>query len=161
MLLARVEAERSLNFAVMENQTGQPSKKNSNVIYFLIVVVLALLATDVYLYLQKNKSDTRIVTETGEKTKLQSELDSLHTQLEEANSGKAKLSTAMQAKNDSLDSRITFLQRELKKGKLTQKELDDAIAHPSTDDLKVAELKRRKLLLRDEIERLRQDASVH
>ena len=39
----------------MENPSGQPSKKNSNVIYFLIVVVLALLATDVYLYLQKNK----------------------------------------------------------------------------------------------------------
>ena len=43
----------------MENQTGQTPKKNSNVIYFLIVVVLALLATDVYLYLQKNKSDTK------------------------------------------------------------------------------------------------------
>jgi len=110
----------------MENQTGQPSKKNSNVIYFLIVVVLALLATDVYLYLQKNKSDTRIVTETTEKSKLQGQLDSLHDQLVEANNGKTKLSAAMKAKNDSLDSRITFLQHELKKGKLTQKELDDA-----------------------------------
>jgi flagellar basal body-associated protein FliL len=39
----------------MENQAGQTPKKNSNVIYFLIVVVLALLGTDVYLYLQKNK----------------------------------------------------------------------------------------------------------
>ena len=110
----------------MENQTGQPSKKNSNVIYFLIVVVLALLATDVYLYLQKNKSDTRIVTETGEKNKLQSQLDSLQNQLEQANNGKTKLSHDMQAKNDSLYSRITVLQKELKKGKLTQKELDDA-----------------------------------
>jgi hypothetical protein len=40
-------------------------------------------------------------------------------------------------------------------------EINDALAHPSTDDLKVAELKRRKLLLKDEIARLRQDASVH
>ena len=30
-----------------------------------------------------------------------------------------------------------------------------------TDDLKIAELKRRKLLLKDEIARLQQDNSVH
>jgi hypothetical protein len=40
-------------------------------------------------------------------------------------------------------------------------EINDALAHPSADDLKVAELKRRKLQLKDEITRLRQDASVH
>ena len=42
-----------------------------------------------------------------------------------------------------------------------EQELDDALAHPSTDDLKIAELKRRKLLVKDEIERLKQDVSVH
>jgi hypothetical protein len=40
-------------------------------------------------------------------------------------------------------------------------ELNEALAHPSTDDLQVAELKRRKLQVKDEIVRLRQDASVH
>ena len=40
-------------------------------------------------------------------------------------------------------------------------EINEALAHPSADDLKVTELKRRKLQLKDEIERLRQDASVH
>jgi hypothetical protein len=39
-------------------------------------------------------------------------------------------------------------------------ELNDMIAHPAADDLKVAELKRRKLLLKDEIARLQQSASV-
>ena len=34
-------------------------------------------------------------------------------------------------------------------------ELAEARAHPSVDDLRVAELKRRKLQLKDEIERLR------
>jgi len=110
----------------MENQTGQTPKKNSNVIYFLIVVVVALLATDVYLYLQKNKSDTRIVYQDTEKTRLQTELDSLEAQIEQVNSGKAKLSSEMQAKNDSLQSKIKVLRRELAKGKLTQAELDKA-----------------------------------
>jgi len=110
----------------MENQTGQAPKRNSNVIYFLIVVVLALLATDVYLYLQKNKSDTRIVYQNDEKTRLQTELDSLEAQIEQVNTGKAKLSEEMQAKNDSLQSKIKVLRQELAKGKLTQGELDKA-----------------------------------
>ena len=42
-----------------------------------------------------------------------------------------------------------------------EQELTDALAHPSVDDLKIAELKRRKLQVKDEIARLRQDASVH
>lgn len=48
-----------------------------------------------------------------------------------------------------------------KRHQALEDEINDALAHPSTDDLKVAELKRRKLQLKDEIARLRQDASVH
>lgn len=107
----------------MENQSGQPSKKNSNVIYFLIVVVLALLGTDVYLYLQKNKSDTKIVYQHDEQTRLQTELDSLESQIEQVNAGKAKLSATMQAKNDSLTAKIKVLRSQLAKGKLTKAEL--------------------------------------
>ena len=110
----------------MENQTGQTPKRNSNVIYFLIVVVVALLATDVYLYLQKNKSDTRVVYQNDEKTRLQTELDSLEAQIEQVNTGKTKLSQEMQAKNDSLQAKIKVLRVQLAKGKLTQKELDQA-----------------------------------
>lgn len=40
-------------------------------------------------------------------------------------------------------------------------EISDAIAHPSTDDVKIAELKRRKLLVKDEIERVKHQTSVH
>jgi hypothetical protein len=40
-------------------------------------------------------------------------------------------------------------------------EISDALAHPSSDGLKLTELKRRKLQVKDEIARLRQEASVH
>ena len=110
----------------MENQTGQTPKRNSNVIYFLIVVVLALFATDVYLYLQKNKSQEKIVYQNDEKTRLQTELDSLEAQIEQVNAGKTKLSAEMQAKNDSLTSKIKVLRTELAKGRLTRGELDKA-----------------------------------
>jgi hypothetical protein len=110
----------------MENQSGQTPKKNSNVIYFLIVVVLALLGTDVYLYLQKNKSDQKIVYVDHEKERLTSELDSLENQIEQVNTGKAKMSTEMRAKNDSLQAKIKTLRVELAKGKLTTAELGKA-----------------------------------
>jgi predicted nuclease with TOPRIM domain len=116
----------------MENPNQTP-KKNSNVIYFLIVVVIALLGTDVYLYFRKNNDEARIVTQTEEKTKLQtdktrlqSELDSLETQIEQVNAGKTKLSAEMQAKNDSLSSRIKELRHQLSAGKLTAMELQKA-----------------------------------
>ena len=40
-------------------------------------------------------------------------------------------------------------------------EITESLAHPAVDDLRIVELKRKKLLVKDEIERLRQGASVH
>lgn len=110
----------------MENQTDKTAKKNSNVIYFLIVVIVALLGTDVYLYTKKTKDDERIVHQSDEKTRLQSELDSLETQIEQVNAGKTKISAELQAKNDSLKVKIQELRKELQKGKLTQADLNKA-----------------------------------
>jgi hypothetical protein len=110
----------------MENQSGQTPKKNSNVIYFLIAVVVALLGTDVYLYLQKNKSDVIIVSQSDEKSKLTNELDSLEAQVQQVSAGKTKLSAEMQVKTDSLRAKIKVLRVELAKGKLTAAELSQA-----------------------------------
>jgi len=90
-----------------ESQPDQTPKKNSNVIYFLIVVILALLGTDVYLYMKKNTADSRIVAASDE----------------QVNAGKQKMSVEMQAKNDSLQTKIRVLRVELAKGKLTADEL--------------------------------------
>ena len=114
-----------MEYQPADNQQQAP-KKNSNVIYFLIAVVVALLGTDVYLYTQKNKSDVKIVYQNDEKTRLQTELDSLEAQIEQVNAGRAKMSVAMQAKNDSLRLKIRVLRSELAKGKLTTAELGKA-----------------------------------
>lgn len=109
-----------------DKQTQAPSRKNSNVIYFLIVVVLALLVTDVYLYMQKSRSDIRVVSTSDEKTRLQTELDSLEAQIEQVTAGKAKMTEAMQQANDSLKVKIRSLRSQLAKGKLTEAELSKA-----------------------------------
>ncbi|HZB38264.1 MAG TPA: DUF465 domain-containing protein [Beijerinckiaceae bacterium] len=52
----------------------------------------------------------------------------------------------------ALQMHLSELER---KHQALEREIQDAIAHPSTDDLKIAELKRRKLQLKDEIVKLR------
>jgi hypothetical protein len=42
-----------------------------------------------------------------------------------------------------------------------ERELHDAIHSPSTNDLRIAELKRKKLQLKDEIQRLQSSETLH
>jgi len=42
-----------------------------------------------------------------------------------------------------------------------ERELDDALNHPSVDDLEIVTLKRRKLAIKDEIEKLRAQPTTH
>ena len=58
----------------------------------------------------------------------------------------------------SIQSHLAELER---KHQALESELADALAHPSVDDMTIAELKRRKLQVKDEIARLKQTASVH
>jgi hypothetical protein len=60
----------------------------------------------------------------------------------------------------SMQSHLSELER---KHQALENEINDLLAHPGGDDLKIAELKRKKLLVKDELTKLRQDesASVH
>ena len=57
----------------------------------------------------------------------------------------------------TMESHLAELER---RHQALEKEIADAVAHPGVDDLVVTELKRRKLQLKDEIERLK-DTAVH
>ncbi len=58
----------------------------------------------------------------------------------------------------SLASHLEELQR--KHGDV-ERQLDEAMNHPSMDDLEIVALKRRKLSLKDEIEKLRAKPTQH
>ena len=58
----------------------------------------------------------------------------------------------------SLATHLEELQR--KHGDI-ERELDEAMLHPSVDDLEIVTLKRRKLALKDEIEKLRTQPTQH
>jgi hypothetical protein len=52
----------------------------------------------------------------------------------------------------SIQAHLSELER---KHDVLESELAEAIAHPSTDDLRIADLKRRKLQVKDEISRIK------
>jgi len=57
----------------------------------------------------------------------------------------------------AMESHLAELER---RHQAIEKEIEDALNHPGTDDLTVADLKKRKLQLKDEISRLK-GVSVH
>lgn len=108
----------------MENQVQK--KKDTNKIYFLIAVIVALLGTNVYLFFQKSQSDERVVTISDDKTALQTELEKLESELEQANNSTGELSEELKVKDEELKAKIAQLRKALNKGQLTAGELSKA-----------------------------------
>ena len=58
----------------------------------------------------------------------------------------------------SMQTHLAELER---RHRALEAEINEARAHPSIDDLEIVELKRRKLLVKDEIARLQLDPVIH
>ena len=54
----------------------------------------------------------------------------------------------------AIEAHLTELER---RHEALKQEIHDALTHPSADDLQIAELKRRKLQVKDEITRLKEE----
>ena len=108
-----------------ENLDQQPSR-NSNKIYFLVAVILALLGTNAYLFFKEKKSNERIVTISDEKSRMQTEIDKIEAELDNSNSTNIKLSEEMQKEQDLAREKIAELRTALKKGQLNQGQLAKA-----------------------------------
>jgi hypothetical protein len=58
----------------------------------------------------------------------------------------------------SVESHLAELERQ---HQALEREIEEAMAHPGVDDLEITELKRRKLRIKDEMERLKKDETLH
>jgi hypothetical protein len=58
----------------------------------------------------------------------------------------------------AIESHLAELER---RHQALEQEISEAQLHPSIDDLTIAELKRKKLLVKDEITRLKQEVVLH
>jgi DNA repair exonuclease SbcCD ATPase subunit len=111
----------------MENpKQEQPIRKDSNKIYFLVAVILALLGTNAYLFFKDKKANDRIVTISDEKTRMQTEIDKIEAELDIATSNNLKLSDQMLKEQTIAREKIDELRSALKQGQLTQGQLAKA-----------------------------------
>jgi predicted RNase H-like nuclease (RuvC/YqgF family) len=111
----------------MENpEQEQPIRKDSNKIYFLVAVILALLGTNTYLFFKDKKANDRIVTISDEKTSMQTEIDKIEAELDIATSNNLKLSEEMMKEQEIARDKIDELRNSLKQSQLTQGQLAKA-----------------------------------
>jgi predicted RNase H-like nuclease (RuvC/YqgF family) len=106
----------------MEN-LEKPVKRDSNKIYFLIAVIIALLGTNTYLFLKDKQSEKRIVSISDEKTRMETEIDKIEAELDNATSMNIQLTEEMKAEQESARQQIERLRAALSKGQLTQTQL--------------------------------------
>lgn len=111
----------------MENTyPEQAPKRDSNKIYFLIVVIVALLGTNAYLFFRDKKANERIVTITDEKSRMEVEIDKIEAELDKATNANVQLTANMQEEQDLARQKISELREQLQKGQLTQGQLAKA-----------------------------------
>jgi len=105
-------------------------RKDSNKIYFLIVVILALLGTNAYLFFKDKKASERVVTIGDEKARLQTvmqtEIDKIEAELDNSNSANVKLSSQLKEEQELARAKIASLRASLSRGTLTKGQLDKA-----------------------------------
>ncbi|WP_316810697.1 hypothetical protein [Pedobacter heparinus] len=110
----------------MSNQNDLVNKGDRNKIYFLVVVIVALLGTNLYLYVKDRQQNQRFVTVSTEKDRLKLEVEKIEIELDKANSLNLVLSDKLQEEQKLARDKIAALKLALQKGALTEGKLADA-----------------------------------
>ncbi len=110
----------------MEIDKNQQPQKDTKKIYILLTVILLLIATNVFLWLQKDKAEVKVEQTNTEKSRLQDQLNQLEIELNEATANADSLNESLLAKDEELKNKVAQLQNALRRGSLTANELENA-----------------------------------
>ncbi|GGI26604.1 hypothetical protein [Pedobacter mendelii] len=111
------------------------NKGDRNKIYFLIIVIAALIGTNGYLFFKDRQQGERLVTVSTEKDKLRLEVEKIEVELDKVNALNLDLNEKLLGEQKLAREKIAELKLSLEKGKITQSELDKA--QTQIDELKV------------------------
>ncbi|MEE1946706.1 hypothetical protein VRU48_16395 [Pedobacter sp. KR3-3] len=111
----------------MQNQ-DPVNKVDRNKVYFLVVVIAALLGINAYLYFKDKQQSSRFVTVNTEKDRLKLEVEKIEVELDRVNAINVSLSEKLQNEQKLAREKIAELKLALQKGELTQGDLDKAQA---------------------------------
>ncbi|WP_113651605.1 hypothetical protein [Pedobacter namyangjuensis] len=104
----------------------QVNKVDRNKVYFLVIVIAALLGINAYLYFKDRQQSSRFVTVSTEKDRLKLEVEKIEVELDKVNSLNVDLSEKLVEEQKLARQKIEELKVALQKGELTQGDLDDA-----------------------------------
>lgn len=129
------------------------NKGDRNKIYFLIVVIFALLGTNAFLFFKDKHEKERFVTTNTEKDRLKLEVEKIEVEFDKVNVMNVALTEKLQQEQQQARAKIAELKKALQKGNVTQAELVAA----------QAELKQLKTFLtgyKEDIQRLETENST-
>lgn len=110
----------------MSNQNDIVNKGDRNKIYFLVVVIAALLGTNAYLFFKDKQHSERFVTVNTEKDRLKLEVEKIEVELDKVNALNMVLSEKLQEEQRLARAKIAELKLALQKGTLTEGNLIEA-----------------------------------
>lgn len=102
------------------------NKVDRNKVYFLVIVIVALLSINAYLYIKNKKQDSRFVTVSTETDRLKLEVEKIEVELDKVSNININLSDKLQEEQKLARNKIAELKLALQKGKLTQGDLEEA-----------------------------------
>lgn len=110
----------------MNDKTDLVNKGDRNKIYFLVMVIAALLGTNAYLFFKDKHESQRFVNVNTEKDRLELEVEKIEVELDKVNSINVSLNDKLISEQKLAREKIAQLKQALQKGTLTQEELTNA-----------------------------------
>lgn len=151
----------------MSDKNDIVNKGDRNKIYFLIVVIAALLGTNLYLYIKDERQSGRFVSINTEKDRLKLEVEKIEVELDKANNLNLVLTHKLQEEQDSARKKIAQLKLALEKGTLTrqnlvaaQKEVRELRAFVKVHNEQISHLQRENISLRNQRDSLKEFANA-
>lgn len=139
------------------------SRGNRNKIYFLILVIAALVGVNGYLFFKNMQQTERVTSTTVEKDQLKLEIEKIEVELDRVSALNVTLNKKLIAEQEDAREKIEQLKFALKKGVITKIELDQAYlqigklkAFVKSYNNQVAKLQNDTLFLRSSRDSLRQ-----
>lgn len=156
------------NLAEEEEAEDYKTGRDTTKVYFFIIAIVALLATNIYFYLRYQSSELAIQGINTEKVEMRDEIDRIEAEVNRLSLENTDLSTSLQASRDSLrlliaDLRVRLSQQTITHAELeqTQAELDKLRAEVIKYKDEMSSLKAQNARLLAERQKLENSVAAH
>ena len=107
----------------MSDQNDIVNTGDRNKIYFLVIVIAALLGTNAYLFFKDREKSDRYVSVSAEKDRLKLEVEKIEVELDKVNALNITLSEKLISEQTEARQKIAELKQALQEGQLTEEDL--------------------------------------